>query len=236
MRADVYLVENGYVKSRAKACEMIERGFVEVNGALLTKKNKEIKEGDNVVLREELRFVGRGGDKLAGALSSLGVSVEGYSCLDIGSSTGGFTDCLLQAGAKHVTAVDVGSEQFDTILANNLQIELHEKTDIRMFQTERQFDLTVADVSFISWINLVPTVSRLSQSGTKILLLIKPQFEVGKGDIKHGIVKDAVLHKEVCDAVYLLFETAGFASLRIIESSLRGGDGNQEFFLYGEKI
>ena len=233
MRADVYLVENNFATSRARAEALIVRGLVMVDGQVLQKKNKDIKDTSKVKLLGNLSYVSRGGDKLAGALDTLSLSVVAVTALDIGSSTGGFTDCLLQLGASEVYAVDVGSGQFDTKLANDSRVKVYEKTDIRNFQSDILFDIIVGDISFISWEYVVDDVVRLSHRGTKILLLIKPQFEVGKEYHKKGIVKDDALHKKVCDAVLTLFSQHGFKNLQIFESSLLGGDGNKEFFLFG---
>lgn len=234
MRADVYLVENNFATSRARAEALIVRGLVMVDGQVLQKKNKDIKDTSKVKLLGNLSYVSRGGDKLAGALGTLSLSVTGVTALDIGSSTGGFTDCLLQLGTSEVYAVDVGSGQFDTKLANDSRVKVYEKTDIRNFQSDILFDIIVGDISFISWEYVVDDVVRLSHRGTKILLLIKPQFEVGKEHNKKGVVSDENLHEEVCTRVQKLFEENGFINLQIIPSALLGGDGNREFFLVGE--
>ncbi len=236
MRADIYLVEKGFVKTRARAEELIKRGLVSVDGKVLAKKNKDIKEEQKVELLGTLKYVSRGGDKLAGALQAFTLSVKDFVCLDIGSSTGGFTDCLLQSGAKEVYAVDVGSMQFDTELARHARVHLFEKTDIRHFKPDVSFDVIVGDVSFISWERVVDDVVRLSRSGTKILLLIKPQFEVGKEFNKNGIVIDETQHTHVCEKNKKLFEEKRFREVKIIPSDLLGGDGNKEFFLFGERV
>lgn len=233
MRLDVFLVEKGMVSTRSKAVELISRSLVTVNGKEVSKKNTDIKEGDEVKLLGNLQYVSRGGDKLAGALSLCSLSVKGVSALDIGSSTGGFTDCLLQNGAEKVVAVDVGTGQFDEVLKQDKRVDLHEETDIRYFATEESFDLIVGDVSFISWSNLTDAVARLSHKGTKILLLVKPQFEVGKDDIKKGVVSSETLHERVQAEVKKAFEEAGFTVEKEFESPLKGGDGNTEFFIFG---
>lgn len=233
MRADVYLVENKFATSRARAEELIERGLVMVDGKVLVKKNKDIKNTSEVKLLGNLSYVSRGGDKLEGILKELALSVKGLVALDIGSSTGGFADCLLQFGVSDVYAVDVGSNQFDAKLANDLRVHLFEKTDIRNFKSEISFDVIVGDISFISWQYVVSDVVRLSHAGTKILLLIKPQFEVGKEHNKKGIVTDEGQHMLVCTKVQKLFEESGFEDIKIIPSSILGGDGNKEFFLVG---
>ncbi len=235
MRADIFLVEKRFAKTRARAEELIKRGLVKIDGQVLVKKNKDIKNSQKVEVIGNLLYVSRGGDKLAGALLQLSLSVKDCICLDIGSSTGGFTDCLLQAGAREVYAVDVGSAQFDVTLASDSRVHLFEKMDIRDFTTEEVFDFIVGDISFISWDKVVDDVVRLSQPGTKILLLIKPQFEVGKEFNKKGIVTDEAQHALVCEKNKKLFEERGFSNVEIIPSELLGGDGNKEFFLFGEK-
>lgn len=236
MRVDVFLVEKGFAKTRAKAEEMIERGFVMVNNLPIHKKNKDIKEGDAVIITGKLRYVSRGGDKLEGALLTTKLTVTGLTCLDIGSSTGGFTDCLVQHGAKHVTAVDVGTGQFDANLSQDEKVSLFEKTDIRQFVTEKTFDLLVGDISFISWEKVIDAVNSFTRNGTKVLFLIKPQFEVGREHIGRGIVLDEELQKKVCSTLRTLFSEHGYANIEIFPSELVGGDGNKEFFLYGQKI
>ncbi len=235
MRADVFLVEKGFAKTRARAEELIKRGLVMVDGQVLIKKNKDIKNSQKVEVIGTLLYVSRGGDKLAGALLQLSLSVKDCICLDIGSSTGGFTDCLLQAGAKEVFAVDVGSAQFDATLASDPRVHLFEKMDIRDFRAEEVFDCIVGDISFISWEKVIDDVVRLSQPRTQILLLIKPQFEVGKEFNKNGIVTDEAQHALVCEKNVKLFEEKGFKDVKIIPSDLLGGDGNKEFFLFATK-
>jgi 23S rRNA (cytidine1920-2'-O)/16S rRNA (cytidine1409-2'-O)-methyltransferase len=235
MRADIFLVVKGFAKTRARAEELIERKLVLVNDSVLLKKSKDIKEEAEVKLVADLPFVSRGGDKLAGALLAFSLDVTGFTCLDIGSSTGGFTDCLLQSYAKEVYAVDVGTSQFDEELKGDARVRLFEKTDIRDFEAETSFDLIVGDISFIFWEAVVDDVVRLSRSGTKILLLIKPQFEVGKEFNKKGIVTDEAQHALVCEKNKKLFEENGFNGVEVIPSGLLGGDGNKEFFLYGKR-
>ncbi len=235
MRADVFLVEKGFAKTRARAEELIKRGLVIVDGQVLVKKNKDIKNSQKVEVIGNLLYVSRGGDKLAGALLQLSFSAKDCICLDIGSSTGGFTDCLLQAGAREVYAVDVGTGQFDVTLAGDPRVHLFEKMDIRDFKTEEVFDFIVGDVSFISWEKVIDDVARFSHTGTQILLLIKPQFEVGKEFNKNGIVTDEAQHALVCEKNKKLFEEKGFKDVKIVPSDLLGGDGNKEFFLYGVK-
>ena len=232
MRADIFLVEKRFAKTRARAEELIKRGFVKIDGQVLVKKNKDIKNSQKVEVIGNLLYVSRGGDKLAGVLHAFALDVTSFTCLDIGSSTGGFTDCLLQAGAREVFAVDVGTSQFDETLKSDARVHLFERTDIRDFKTETSFELIVGDISFISWEAVVKDVVRLSRSGTKILLLLKPQFEVGKEFNKKGIVTDEAQHALACEKNKKLFEENGFKNVEIIPSELLGGDGNKEFFLF----
>lgn len=233
MRLDVYLVEQKGVATRSKAVQLIEKGYVLLNGSPTTKKNTDVKDDDTVVVTEDLPYVSRGGEKLSGALRETSLDVTGYTVLDVGSSTGGFTDCVLKAGAKSVVAVDVGTQQMDASLRSDVRVELHEETDIRSFETGESFDLIIGDISFISWSYVCDAVTRLSHTGTQILLLIKPQFEVGKTDIRKGIVDKQDLHERVRADVKKLFEERGFVVKKEFESPIKGGDGNTEFFLYG---
>lgn len=235
MRLDQELVKRGLCESRTEAQELIEKGAVLVNNSVCTKQAKEVLDIDTLSVTAHRRFVSRGGEKLEGALAHIGLEVAGMSVLDVGSSTGGFTDCLLQHGASKVVAVDVGTEQFHTMLRSDTRVTLHENTDIRNFATMEKFDLIVGDVSFISLRIIVPTLLSLSQAGTRVLFLIKPQFEVGKGGTKKGVVRDESLYDEVLVQVKNAFTEHDFAVLDVFPSSILGGEGNREFFIYARK-
>lgn len=232
MRLDQELVRRGLCESRSLAQVFIARGCVQVDGAIVTKQAKDVAETDTIELAAVRMFVSRGGEKLEGAIVRTGITVKGKVALDIGSSTGGFTDCLLAYGARKVVAVDVGSDQLHRSLRENPKVELHEETDIRNFESTEAFDLIVGDVSFISLDKIISSIIRLSDAGTEVLCLIKPQFEVGKGNTKKGIVKDESLHETVLSSIEELFIKNGFGIREIFPSPIVGGDGNREFFIY----
>jgi len=233
MRLDIFLTEHGHAPSRTKAQEMILRGFVFVNGKEQNKSSFNIEEKDYVEVKGALPYVSRGGEKLVSALEYFDIDPHGYHVLDIGSSTGGFTDVVLQKGVSTVTAVDVGTAQFDSELSKNSRVYLFEKTDIRDFYPEKKFDLILIDLSFISQKEIIPHLKRFCKSGTEIVSLIKPQFEVGSHNIgKGGIVenKDAIL--DIIESIKMNYEKEGFTiNLDVIPSALKGGDGNQEYFI-----
>lgn len=241
MRLDQVLVLRHLSESRSEAQELIASGSVIVNGETVTKQTRNIKEDDVVTVTGTRTFVGRGGLKLQGAFLHIYGSLLSHSffdikrALDIGSSTGGFTDCLLRYGAKRVVAVDVGTSQLHINLRNNPYIEVHEQTDIRDFITEERFDIVVVDLSFIQLDKILTTIISFGIKGTEYFLLIKPQFEVGKGNTKKGIVKDSTLIKEILQKYTDLAEQEGLLDIEVFPCSLPGGDGNQEYFLYGKK-
>jgi 23S rRNA (cytidine1920-2'-O)/16S rRNA (cytidine1409-2'-O)-methyltransferase len=186
----------------------------------------------------ESRYASRGGLKLEKALAEFSVSVDGMICLDVGASTGGFTDCLLQNGASRVVAVDAGTNQLVWSLRNDPRVEVREKTNARELKPEdldTLFDLIVMDVSFISVTKILPALTPLLADGGRIIVLIKPQFEVGKGEVgKGGIVRDPEKHERVVREVNEFAESIGLAVLGLIESPILGAEGNKEFLaLYG---
>lgn len=234
MRLDKELFNRGLVSSRTEAAELISLGKVYVNEVQSTKLHQDIQTEDVLRVDGGRRYVSRGGEKLDGALSYLRVDVKGMTALDIGSSTGGFTDCLLDHGALKVIAVDVGSNQLHTKLRSDPRVTLFEETDIRNFTTDITFDLIVVDASFISLAHIVEAVQKFSHAGTKLIALIKPQFEVGKGNTKKGIVKDEKLYDDVITTISKTYEDCGFTILEIFDSPMLGGDGNKEFFMYAK--
>lgn len=179
------------------------------------------------------RFVGRGGLKLEGALREFQIDVTGLNCLDVGASTGGFTDCLLQNGAQHVVSVDVGHNQIDWRLRSDKRVEVREGVNARYLKPEdfeAEFDLIVMDVSFISATKILPALVPLLKADGRLVLLIKPQFEVGRGEVgKGGIVRDPEQHKRVIEEVNSAAKELGLRVRNVIESPLRGADGNVEF-------
>lgn len=243
MRCDVYLAENGYAKSRSAAKEMIEAGHVTVNGVAVRKPSENVEEGAMVEILYQMPFVSRGGLKLEHALSFFGINVEGANALDIGASTGGFTDCLLKRGAAAVIAVDSGENQMDPSLRGDARVTCIEKYNARYMRPEDLSfvpSIAVMDVSFISQTLIIPAVSSVLEDGGLFVSLIKPQFEVGRSAVgKKGIVKHG---KDRLNAVRNVIACAaenGLGCFGLTLSPIEGGDGNIEFlaaFRKGEPI
>jgi 23S rRNA (cytidine1920-2'-O)/16S rRNA (cytidine1409-2'-O)-methyltransferase len=241
-RVDVLLAVFGLCRSRSEAKDLVGRGLVEVGDLVVDKVSREFEEegfGELVKSRKVKilteQYVGRGAYKLVHALKSFNLSVTGKICLDIGSSTGGFTQVLLQNGADKVHAIDVGSEQFDKKLFEQYRskINLHEQTDIRNFKLAEKVDLVVCDVSFISVKEVIKVLHKFLKSDGHAVLLVKPQFEVGKGELgKGGIVKDKKLQQKVLEEVKDFALASGFRVLGETESVIEGGDGNIEYLLF----
>jgi len=227
----MYLFENGLARSRNKASEMIKNREVLVDGNVVTKSSFKISENSNVTVEEKIQYVGRAGNKLKGFLQDFrALHVKGANCLDIGSSTGGFVQVLLEEGALHVSAVDVGSEQLHISLRDDKRIKLYEQTDIREFKSDEKFDLVTCDVSFIGIEQILDDINRLSKD--KILILFKPQFEVGVGvkRTSKGVVKDEFAIKKVKDKFMASCFALGWELLSTQESILKGKEGNEETF------
>lgn len=242
MRLDQALVVRALCESRTEAQELIEKSLVLVNGAIVTKQTKAIKETDELEVNGRRSFVSRGGEKLKGIFqdiygddATIKKHVEGKYALDVGSSTGGFTDCLLSYGIAHVDAVDVGTNQLHARLRNEERISLFESTDIRAFSAGHAYGIVVADLSFISLEPIFETILSFGQTGTEFFLLIKPQFEVGKGNTKKGIVKDMELVLSLLKKYEVIAKLHGLSDIQILPCHIQGGEGNQEFFLYGKK-
>lgn len=238
-RLDIALVNRGLATTRSRAQELITRNFVMVNDKVCTKASTAVLPDTKISIIQNLKYVSRGGDKLEGALKYFSINVTGLRALDIGSSTGGFTDCLLQHGAQHVIALDVGSQQFSPSLAHDSRVTLLENTDIRNIKPEQLAyipDIIVIDVSFISLEHIIPLLPKFSHSKTSILALIKPQFEVGKAELnKNGIVVNEEARKRVLTIIQATFELHGYIISGIIPSTITGGDGNQEYIIYVTK-
>jgi 23S rRNA (cytidine1920-2'-O)/16S rRNA (cytidine1409-2'-O)-methyltransferase len=212
-------------------------GEVLVDGAKASKAGQPVAPGSRVEVLAKQRYVGRGGLKLEGALSHFSIDPTGLFCADFGASTGGFTDCLLQHGAAHVFAIDVGTNQLDWKLRTDPRVTVREGVNARYLEPAdlgQPIDLAVCDVSFISATLIVPVMLRvLRQPAGRLVILVKPQFEVGKGQVgKGGIVRDPAQHQESCDKVRKPIEDAGFKT-DIMESPITGAEGNREFLLYG---
>jgi 23S rRNA (cytidine1920-2'-O)/16S rRNA (cytidine1409-2'-O)-methyltransferase len=235
-RLDLVLVERQLVSSREDGRRRILAGEVLVNDQPATKAGDLIDAGAAIRLKESSPYVSRGGIKLAKALSEFAVAVRGRTALDVGASTGGFTDCLLAHGAAHVFAVDVGYGQLDWKLRNDPRVTVFEKTNIRYFDAgrlPRRADLATIDVSFISLKLVLPQVKTLLVERGEVIALIKPQFEVGKGKVgKGGVVRSADEHARVIAEVDSAARQVGFAILGTTESPLLGPKGNKEFLLY----
>ncbi len=241
MRLDSALVVRKLCGSRQEAQELIALGVVLVDGVAVTKQVKDI--GDKVLLEVTSRrpYVSRGGEKLEGALFAIYKSrdavreaLQGKTAVDVGSSTGGFTDCLLSYGVSSVTAVDVGSSQLHARLRIDPRVHLFENTDVRDFNAMFTFDYIVADLSFIPLEKVLENITSLGSKGSCYFLLIKPQFEVGKGNTKKGIVKDMVLITSILEKYQLSAIAKGLTDIEVFPSIVTGRDGNQEYFLYGK--
>lgn len=234
MRLDRYLLENGFTASRESAKRLIEEGLVTVNGAVVTKPAKEI-TGTPLISVVEKKYVGRGGEKLEAALSLFEIDVKNLCALDIGASTGGFTDCLLQHGAAHVVALDAGTGQLHPRLLADSRVTNIEKYNARMLckHDVGEVDIVVMDVSFISQAYILPQIPSVLAEGGIAVTLIKPQFEAGRAALnKQGIVRaprDRIRAiTRVLDAAVL----AGLSPVGLAPSPILGGDGNEEYLAY----
>ncbi len=237
MRIDCYLVENKIVKSREGAKEHIKNGDVFINGKPISKPSAEVNEGDNVDFKGAvLKYVGRGGLKLEKAVDVFGIDLNGRVCMDIGASTGGFTDCMLQNGAEYVYAVDVGHDQLDEKLRADNRVCNMEKTNFTELFPENfepYPNFFSVDVSFVSLKKIIPRLSEFMKEGSSAAVLIKPQFEAGKSDIgKNGIVKDRKVHLRVLNELMAFFSQNGLAVKGLDFSPISGGDGNIEYLAY----
>lgn len=236
MRLDTYLSEKGLCKSRAAAQELIKSGGVSVNGKPASKNSLDVSDGDEVKIDEAKipRYVGRGGLKLERALELWEITLDEKICLDVGASTGGFTDCMLQHGAARVFAVDVGSAQLAEKLKGDPRIVSLENTDIREFEFRGgiQADFIGADVSFISQKLILPHIYRLLKKDGAAVVLIKPQFEAGKSALnKKGIVTNEKVRESCVREIQKNAEQCGFAIIGEEKSPITGGDGNIEYLL-----
>jgi 23S rRNA (cytidine1920-2'-O)/16S rRNA (cytidine1409-2'-O)-methyltransferase len=242
-RIDKLLVELGFADSRTKAQALVMSGVVLVNEKRIEKSSQEFLPTDKIRIKgksDEIKYVGRGGLKLEKALLEFHIQPSEYVCLDVGASTGGFTDCLLQSGAKRIVAIDVGTNQLVWKLRNDRRVEVRENVNARYLKPEdfsENFDLIVMDVSFISVTKILPGLKDLLAENGKIIVLIKPQFEVGKGEVgKGGIVRETEKHTEVIEKINGFAENIGLINKGLIDSPILGADGNKEFLaLYEQK-
>ena len=254
MRLDADLVRRQLANSRQEALDFILAGRVLVNGAPADKPSRQVDPADNVLVSgEPSRFVGRGGEKLQAALEHFDLSVQGLTVLDAGASTGGFTDCLLQNGARHVLALDVGHGQLHPRIRADDRVTVIERMNIRHFDrpefvansgrneelqlsdaAEGGFDLVVADLSFISLTVVAPVLVAASRVGGNMVVLIKPQFEAGRQEVSRakGVITDPKVHEQACEQVTQAFKAAGAEIQGIMVSPIVGGQGNKEFLLH----
>lgn len=235
-RLDTLMVERGLAETKSKARSLIMSGNVYVGGERIDKAGALVREGAEISVKESgLRYVSRGGLKLEAALKSFEIDVSAKTALDVGSSTGGFTDCLLQSGASRVYAVDVGYGQLDWKLRNDPRVVVREKLNARYLRPEdigERVDIVVMDVSFISLTMVIPPAAGVLKPGGVLIALIKPQFEVGKGEVgKGGIVRDEEKHREVIEKIENFVRGLGFDVKGVIPSPILGAEGNKEFLI-----
>jgi len=237
-RADTALHGRGLFESRAKAREAIEAGLVSVDGRIVKKPSEPIAENATIVARAPYPWASRGGVKLAHALDHFGVDPKGRFCLDVGASTGGFTDVLLTRGARHVVAVDVGHGQLHERLRADLRVTSLERQDARMLTAAHLAEppsLIVIDASFISLTALLPQVLARAAPRADLVALIKPQFEAGRAAVKKGVVRDEKIHAQVCARIEREIEALRWRVCGVIPSPIAGGDGNREFLLHAAR-
>jgi len=237
IRLDHAIMEKGLAQSWQRARSLIMTGKVLVNNRPIDKPGAPVSLSDDIILKEnDIPYVSRGGLKLEKALQAFNINIEGLVCLDVGASTGGFTDCLLQHGASSVYAVDVGYGQLAWKLRQDPRVIIMERTNIRYLPAEsipRPVDLVTIDVSFISLKIVVPAVLKFMKKSSTILALIKPQFEVGKGKVeKGGVVRDPALHESVIKDLSDFFLKTGLSCNSVVPSPILGPKGNREFIIY----
>lgn len=237
-RIDKVLVSRGLFDSRARAQAAVRAGLVRVDGHPVARPSDEVDSQAEIAAEAEHPFVSRGALKLEGALDAFAIDPTGSVALDVGASTGGFTELLLQRGARHVYAVDVGRDQFHPRLRGRADITLLEGTDARALTRDlvpEPVDLVVADVSFISLSLVLPHALALAAPRARLAILVKPQFEAGRQRVKKGIVRDAAVHDEVCARIAAEVTDLGWRVTGRIPSPIAGGDGNREFLMAAER-
>ncbi len=237
-RLDAELVRRQLVETRAEAARAIEALRVTVNGSVADKSSRQVHPGDAILLAGDgPRFVSRGGDKLDAALDEFQVDVAGRRVLDAGASTGGFTDCLLQRGAAHVVALDVGHGQLHPKVRGDERVTVIERFHVRDATTETTggpAHIVVADLSFISIIRVLPALIGVCEPGGHLVLLVKPQFEAGRVEVAkgHGVITDPAIHERVKAEVHAALEERRCLVIGWIDSPITGGDGNREFLVH----
>lgn len=239
LRLDLWMIGHGLADTREKAQALIMAGEVLLNGQKALKPSQTADDDARVEVLSRPKYASRGGLKLEAALARFGIDVTGFVCADFGSSTGGFTDCLLQAGAIRVHAIDVGAGQLDWKLRNDPRVVVREGINARYVDLSdlgEPVDLAVCDVSFISATLIVPAMIRVLKPGAgRMVILVKPQFEVGKGQVgKGGIVRDPAQHAEACAKLRTFVEALSFET-DIMDSPITGAEGNREFLLYAHR-
>jgi len=235
-RLDKMLVIKGLAPTRSQAESMIGLGQVTVNGKIVNKSGTIVSEIDEILSINSDQFVSRAGLKLASVAQKLALDFTGKVVLDVGSSTGGFTDYALQHGAKKAIAVDVGTDQLHPSLRDDKRIELHEKTDIRDFKTDQVIDLVVADVSFISLREILPSVAKLCEPQTQLVVMVKPQFEAGHSNLKHkGVIKNDTMRRRILKD-FADWARQYFVIIDKADSDVAGAKGNRERFYVLQKL
>ena len=233
-RADLVLVERGLFDSRARAQAAIAAGLVTADGVAVRKASELLDEAATILAEAPHPWVSRGGVKLAAALDAFAIEPAGLVCLDLGASTGGFTQALLSRGAARVYAADVGRGQLHPKVAGDPRVVSLESTDARRLDATlipEPIDLLVADVSFISLKLVLPPALPLLRPAATLIALVKPQFEAGPAHVRKGIVRDAAVHQAVCDDIAAFVTSLGFTIIGVVPSPITGGDGNREFLL-----
>jgi 23S rRNA (cytidine1920-2'-O)/16S rRNA (cytidine1409-2'-O)-methyltransferase len=241
-RIDKLLVERGLAESRTRAQALVMAGVVIAGGRRVEKPSETYEPDTPLRVRgaddRAARYVGRGGLKLEAALDAFGLDARDAVCLDVGASTGGFTDCLLQRGARRVVAVDVGHNQLDYRLRTDSRVEAREGVNARHLAPgdfAERFDLVVMDVSFISATKVLPALVPLVKEGGALVVLVKPQFEVGRGEVgKGGVVRDPLQHARVVAEVNAAAEASGLVARGVVDSPILGAEGNKEFLAFYE--
>jgi 23S rRNA (cytidine1920-2'-O)/16S rRNA (cytidine1409-2'-O)-methyltransferase len=238
VRADLLLVERGLFESRARAQAAIAAGLVSADGVVLRKASETVPDTASIEAQAAHPYVSRGGVKLAAALDAFSFDPDGLTCLDVGASTGGFSDVLLRRGAAHVYAVDVGQAQLHESLRGHPRLTSLESQDIRTLDPGLFAEapaLAVIDVSFISLKLVLPAVTKLLAPQARLVALVKPQFETKRSALKKGVLRDEALQQQICTEIAEVATGLGFAISGLIPSPIEGGDGNREFLLGGDR-